>query len=164
MSAAASRPRFSAQGRHILIGAATLVIVAWALGASYVSGRPGVATDGMMLKAEFDTVQGLAVGAPVMLAGLPIGEVAAMAYDPDRRLVSVTLSVDRQAEIPMDSVASVVSEGMFAGKYLRISPGGDFETLGDGDYFEYVQNAVDFETLILKVIQRAEEEREAASD
>lgn len=164
VSAPARRPRLSAEARHIAIGAATLLVVVWALGASYISGRPGAAGDGMALIAEFDTVQGLVVGAPVTLAGLKVGEVAGMAYDSGRRLVSVTLSVDPRVEIPRDSVASIVSEGMFAGKYVRVAPGGDYETLGDGDYFDYVQNSVDFETLILKVIQRAEDERRAEAD
>lgn len=147
--------------RHALIGAVTLIVGIGAIAISYTSGGPGSASDGLTLNAEYRTAEGVGVGSRVTLAGIQVGAVTGMDWDDEEGRVIVRMVVDDTVEIPRDSVAKIASDGMFGSKYIQLSPGGDFEAMAEGDYFEYVQDAVNFEALIEKIVVGAEEARAA---
>lgn len=79
------------------------------------------------LRAEFDNVQGLSVGATVRVAGVIVGQVSAIQVSPNpqERKVIVFLSVERayQPSIKGDSVASIRTLGMLGDKFVEISIG-----------------------------------------
>ena len=74
-------------------------------------------------KAHFSYVEGLNIGSDVKLAGIPIGKVTNLEIDND--LIAVTGFIDRDFDIPKDSIASIRSEGLFGKKSLLINPGFD---------------------------------------
>ena len=74
-------------------------------------------------KAHFSYVEGLDIGADVKLAGIPIGKVTNLKIDND--LIAVTGFIDKNFDIPKDSIASIRSEGLFGKKSLLINPGFD---------------------------------------
>jgi len=148
--------------RHAMLGAIALTVIGWGLAASYVSGRVHAsAPEGLQVYAEYGNAEGVDVGASVVLAGVPIGKVNALSWDDGARRVTVSMVLDSPVEIPADSVAKVASDGMFGAKYIQISPGGDIDGLKSGDYFDYVQDAINFESLMEKVVTQAEERRAA---
>ena len=74
-------------------------------------------------KANFNYVEGLDIGSDVKLAGIPIGKVTNLEIDND--LIAVTGFIDKDFDIPKDSIASIRSEGLFGKKSLLINPGFD---------------------------------------
>jgi phospholipid/cholesterol/gamma-HCH transport system substrate-binding protein len=105
--------------------------------------------DSYRVTARFDNIGGLAVKAPVTLAGVRIGRVTAI--DVDRELYSavVTLEIDTAYDnLPLDTSASILTAGLLGAQYVGLDPGGDIEFLTDGDRIELTQSAVVLENLI----------------
>ncbi len=50
--------------------------------------------------------------------------------------------------MPTDSSANVSSDGLFGGKYLSIVPGGEDETLKNGEEIEHTTGPINLESLI----------------
>ena len=79
------------------------------------------------LITTFNSTEGLAVGAPVRLAGLTVGNVTRISFgrDPKDRRIAMTLSVERrvQERIREDSVASIGTIGLVGDKVLDITVG-----------------------------------------
>ena len=76
-----------------------------------------------LFKAHFSYVEGLDIGSDVKLAGIPIGKVTNLEIEND--LIAVTGFIDKDFDIPRDSIASIRSEGLFGKKSLLINPGFD---------------------------------------
>ena len=145
---------------HILVGAAVVFLAAAYLIYGYVSDRPGqVSGPGYTLHAKFRAIDGVSEGADVLLAGLPIGKVTADTFDPATNNAILSMRIQDEIELPIDSVALIISDSLLGGKFVKIDPGGDLEILADGDEFEYVQDSVIFEELLEKVILAAEASR-----
>jgi phospholipid/cholesterol/gamma-HCH transport system substrate-binding protein len=79
------------------------------------------------LWASFTSTEGLAVGSPVRLAGVTVGNVTKIAFgrDPRERRIAVTITVERrlQDRIREDSVASIGTIGLVGDKVLDITVG-----------------------------------------
>ncbi|HYB73837.1 MAG TPA: MlaD family protein [Candidatus Sulfotelmatobacter sp.] len=108
----------------IFVLAAIILFVAFVL---TIGSQTRVFEGRYALRASFNAIEGLIVGAPVRLAGLSVGHVAHIGFgrDPgDRRLV-VDLSIDRryQDKIREDSVATISTIGLVGDKYVEITVG-----------------------------------------
>jgi phospholipid/cholesterol/gamma-HCH transport system substrate-binding protein len=124
-------------GRHgvaeTLTGALVLVVAVVFLAYAVAhSGR--TAGSGYTLHAQFDHVDGLAVGGDVRIAGVKVGTVT-----------------DEQIN-PKNSGASIVSESLLGGKYISLSPGGDEAVLKPGQTITVTQSSVSLEELLGKFI------------
>jgi phospholipid/cholesterol/gamma-HCH transport system substrate-binding protein len=106
----------------------------------------------MTLRAKFERIDGLAVGADVRLAGVKIGSVTATRIDPQTFQAIVTMSVQPGLKLPRDSSAEIGSDGLIGGKSLAIVPGGDDRLLADGGEFTITQSAASLEQLLGKFI------------
>lgn len=145
---------------HILVGAVATILVAAYLIYGYASDRPGqVSGAGYTVHARFQSIDGISDGSEVLLAGLPIGTVTADTFDTSTNSAIVSMRIRDDIELPIDSIALILSRGMMGGKYIKIEPGGDLDTFADGDEFEYVQNSVILGELLEKVIVAAEANR-----
>jgi phospholipid/cholesterol/gamma-HCH transport system substrate-binding protein len=131
-----------------------LFLLAGILALGYLALRVGnmgsvTGGDSYRVTARFDNIGGLAVKAPVTLAGVRIGRVTAI--DVDRELYSavVTLEIDTAYDnLPLDTSASILTAGLLGAQYVGLDPGGDIEFLTDGDRIELTQSAVVLENLI----------------
>lgn len=151
----------SRSGRFIFAGIALWVAIG-AL-AYYAFSSGGLANRGdYQLKATFDQVDGLAVGAPVQLAGIKIGEVTRMTLDPKTYRPTVTFGIRGSVRLPEDSGALVMSDGLLGGKFVRIEPGSESSFMKPGDRFQFVQDSVIVELLLERIVQGAEARRRAA--
>jgi phospholipid/cholesterol/gamma-HCH transport system substrate-binding protein len=136
---------------EIIAGAAVLLAAAGFLGYALThSGR--AAASGYPLRASFDHIDGLGVGADVKIAGVKVGSVTEASIDPKSFNAMVTLTVQGGLEVPKDSSAEVTSDGLLGGKYLSITPGGDATDLKPGDRIMITSGSVSLEQLLGKFI------------
>jgi len=103
------------------------------------------------VKARFTNIGALSVGAPVKMAGVPIGSVQAVVADPVKLDAEVTLAIDKRFNaIPDDSSAAVFTSGLIGSQYVAIQPGGSPDALKNGDEMILTQSAMQLEDLIGK--------------
>ncbi|MDR2157805.1 MAG: outer membrane lipid asymmetry maintenance protein MlaD [Holosporaceae bacterium] len=114
------------------------------------SGLKGV--DGYLLTAKFDRADGLAEGTDVKVSGIRVGKVVCTSVDPDTFFAVVKFYVSKELKLPKDTSANVSSDGLFGGKYLSLSPGGDDESLKEGDEIANTTGPINLESLIGKFV------------
>lgn len=134
-----------------VMGAIVLIIASFFLVFAYTSSKGGVST-GYPLVANFDRIDGLAVGNDVRISGVKVGRVLSVEIDPKTFLAHVILSVRNGLNLPSDTVAEIVSESLMGGKYIALVPGGDEKLLSAGEEITYTQSSVSFEALIGKYL------------
>jgi phospholipid/cholesterol/gamma-HCH transport system substrate-binding protein len=101
------------------------------------------------LLAEFDNVSGVKKGSTIQVAGVVVGAVDEVALSPDK-VALVHLRLDKGIQVPIDSIASVKSQGIIGDKYIQISLGGDPDVLKEQGMITETESAVDIESLISK--------------
>lgn len=99
---------------------------------------------GYPLTAEFLKVGGLSIGSDVRINGIKVGTVTAQELDNEDYLAKITFSISADTRLPVDSIVSIVSDGLIGDKYVKIEPGKSSEYLKAGDSFK---NVKDFKTL-----------------
>ncbi len=86
-----------------------------------VSKWGGIGEKGYKLTVDFETAAGLEPKASVKMAGVPIGKVEEIQLVGNRaRLV---LRIQEGVRIPLDSVASIQTQGLLGERYVEILPG-----------------------------------------
>lgn len=141
--------------RERMIEVAVGVLVAAGLGALLMLAvrvgnlALGGDSDVYRVTARFDEIGGLKVRAPVSMAGIRIGQVVALDFDPESFEAVATLEIeDRFDRVPIDSSAGIFTAGILGERYVSISPGADEEYLGEGDEIELTSSAMVLERLI----------------
>lgn len=108
------------------------------------------------LTARFENVGSLKVRAPVSMAGVTIGRVESIKFDPDELNAVVTLRLDkRYNKIPDDSDAVIYTSGLLGAQYIGLGPGGSDTYFSDGDEILLTQSAIILEELVGKYLIRA---------
>jgi phospholipid/cholesterol/gamma-HCH transport system substrate-binding protein len=87
---------------------------------------------GYTLSATFSRIGGLTRGSDVRISGIKVGTVVDTRLDPKTYYADVTLSLQAGVTLPADTAASISSEGLLGGKYVRLEPGQAKDRLADG--------------------------------
>jgi len=125
-------------GAFILMGFACAMVLAFA--STNSADRLGGNT--YQVIARFANTGELKARAPVKISGVKVGEVSTLVLDPERFEAVATLRIiERAGALPLDTSAGI---------YVGLTPGGDLETLTDGDEIMLTQSAVVLEQLIGK--------------
>lgn len=136
---------------EILAGFVVLIVaagfLAYALATSGTAGVPGY-----HFTAEFDRIDGLAVGSDVRMAGVKIGTVTDTSIDPKTYLATVDFTVQKDIALPSDSSAAIASQSLLGGKYLALVPGGSETMIKPGGRITVTQGSVSLEDLLGKFI------------
>jgi len=136
-------------GFFVLLGFAALLFLTTQLPTSGL--RLGPTKAGYTITARFENIGDLKTGSPVTMAGVRIGVVQLIKFDPQDYKAVVTMRLDPQYnQIPEDSFASVQTQGLLGGKYVGISPGGSETYLKNGSQIDQTQSAIVLESLINK--------------
>jgi phospholipid/cholesterol/gamma-HCH transport system substrate-binding protein len=136
-------------GLFVLLGLAALAFLTTQLPGTSLKLGSGPAT--YTVTAKFDNIGDLKAGSPVTMAGVTIGRVESIRFDPKDFKAAVTLSIEKQySQIPEDSDASIQTAGLLGGKYIGIGPGGSETFLRDGGQIEFTQSAIVLESLVNK--------------
>lgn len=133
-------------GLFVLAGLAALAYLSINVGGMSYRG-PG----GLVLYASFDEIGGLKTRAPVVIAGVKVGQVDAITLD-DQFRARTTLNLDPSLKLPVDSTVSIVTAGLLGDRYLSIQVGAEPDTLRSGEEFSFTESAVLLERLIGKLI------------
>jgi phospholipid/cholesterol/gamma-HCH transport system substrate-binding protein len=100
------------------------------------------------LMARFDNIGGLKVRAPVKSAGVVVGRIGEIKFDPESYLAVVSMDVDARYKFPRDTFATINTSGLLGEQYVGFEVGGDMEMLNAGDTIKKTQSAVVLEKLI----------------
>ena len=100
------------------------------------------------LEAAFDNTGGLKLRAPVKAAGVVVGRVDRVRFDPKTYRAVVTLSIDQGYPFSKDTIASILTSGLLGEVYIGLDAGGDTQMLADGGVITKTQSAVVLEKLI----------------
>ena len=134
-----------------IAGALVLTVAVYFAGFAY--SRAGVGGgSGYALNATFNSIDGLAVGNDVRIAGVKVGVVSALSLDRTSYDAVVVLSIDRDVAVPEDTAAKIASESLLGGAYVALSIVGSEEMLAPGDEIEETQGAVSLTDLIGQAI------------
>ena len=137
-------------GLFVLLGIAALIFLTTQLPSSGL--KLTAAKTGYHVSANFDNIGDLKVGSPVTMAGVSVGEVESIRFDPKAFQAVVGIRFDNQyKEIPDDSFASIQTQGLLGGKYVGLSPGGSETFLKNGSHIDQTQSAIVLESLINKL-------------
>ncbi|MEJ2059680.1 MAG: outer membrane lipid asymmetry maintenance protein MlaD [Gammaproteobacteria bacterium] len=108
---------------------------------------------GYTVTAEFQNIGGLKVRAPVTMAGVTIGRVTGVNFDPKSFKARVTMNIeDRYNFLPADSQASIYTAGLLGEQYIAIQPGAEDAVLKNGGQIMYTQSAVILEQIVGKIL------------
>ncbi|MHB1358856.1 MAG: outer membrane lipid asymmetry maintenance protein MlaD [Rhodocyclaceae bacterium] len=100
------------------------------------------------LQARFDNIGGLKVRAPVKSAGVVVGRVGEIRFDPESYMALVSMQVDERYQFPRDTFATINTSGLLGEQYVGFEVGGDPDMLKAGDTLKKTQSAVVLEKLI----------------
>ncbi|MFZ2852923.1 MAG: outer membrane lipid asymmetry maintenance protein MlaD [Rhodocyclaceae bacterium] len=131
-------------GFFVVIGIAALLFLALKVGNLSASNFLETYT----LTAKFDNIGGLKVRGPVKSAGVVVGRVSEVSFDPQTYEAVVTLNVDARYRFPKDTFASILTAGLLGEQYIGLDAGGDEKMLNAGDAIAKTQSAVVLEKLI----------------
>ncbi len=90
------------------------------------------AVEGYEVTALFYKIGGLNEGSDVRISGIKVGTVIDHNLDSESFDARVRMSITREVKLPVDTVASIASEGLLGGKYVRLEPGTDKSYIKDG--------------------------------
>ena len=131
-------------GFFVAVGLASLVFLALKVG--NLSGASMSET--YRLEAKFDNIGGLKVRAPIKSAGVVVGRVTEIRFDPANYVAVVGMQVDGRYQFPRDTFATILTSGLLGEQNVGFEVGGETEMLKAGDVIKKTQSAVVLEKLI----------------
>jgi len=136
-----------AVGAFLLLALGSLLVLAFAS----TNRDWGFGNDSYTLKARFTSIGALRPNAPIKIAGVAVGKVADIQVDPVKYDSVVILAINNKfKDLPGDTSAGILTNGLLGESYISLSPGGDPETLKAGDEITYTQPAVDLIQMVGK--------------
>ncbi|MFQ5659159.1 MAG: outer membrane lipid asymmetry maintenance protein MlaD [Gammaproteobacteria bacterium] len=133
-------------GLFMLIGLASISYLAIMLGDINILGK-----NQYEIVARFTSASGLREGAFVEAAGVRVGMVDTIDFDPEDYLAVVTLAIDKDVPIHEDAIASIRTAGIIGDKFVKITPGG-MGYLEPGMEIAETEPSINLEELISKYV------------
>lgn len=138
---------------EIFAGAVVLAVAAGFL--AYATSASGMfSRDGgtYPLHASFRSVDGIRVGSDVRLAGMKVGSISELKFNPETFYADATIQLRKDVLLPDDSAILISSEGLLGGNYVEIQPGGSLDNLAAGGEIEDTQGSVSLVSLLMKFV------------
>jgi phospholipid/cholesterol/gamma-HCH transport system substrate-binding protein len=145
-------------GIFVALGVAALLGLAMKVG-NLTSSNIG---ETYTVSANFENIGGLKPRAPVKSAGVVVGRVADISFDPKTYEAVVRLNVDKRYQFPKDTFANIYTAGLLGEQYIGLEAGGDEVNLANGDKITQTQDAVVLEKMISQFLyNKASESKDA---
>jgi phospholipid/cholesterol/gamma-HCH transport system substrate-binding protein len=145
-----SPSRDLAVGLFVLIGLGAVGYLSLNLGGASFSGNGG-----LELHATFNQIGGLAERAPVRISGVKVGNVTRIELGEDMR-ARVTLDVDAELALPIDSSASIRTAGLLGDQFIELEPGAEDQLLAPGGEIALTESALSIEKLVGSLVHDAD--------
>ncbi|MEN8213260.1 MAG: outer membrane lipid asymmetry maintenance protein MlaD [Pseudomonadota bacterium] len=155
--------RKGSAGIEVMVG---LLVLAGAAALFFLAMRASNFTsfeeqDGYQVRARFDNIGGLKVRSPVTMAGVMIGRVKSIEIDDQTFEAVVTLAIQQQYhQIPEDTYAKILTQGLLGEQYIGLDPGGSEAMLAEGSEIIITQSALVLEDMVGQFIFSKAEEGE----
>jgi phospholipid/cholesterol/gamma-HCH transport system substrate-binding protein len=111
--------------------------------------------DSYELTARFNRIDGISTGSDVRMAGVKVGTVSGITLDPKTYKAIVSFTMKKGIEVPDDSTAQVLTDGLLGGAYIGIMVGGTFDYIPEGGMVEFTRGSVDLLTVLSEVASSA---------
>ena len=134
-------------GIFVIIGIACFTWLAISVAGATFTEQPGYT-----LTARFTSISGLREGAIIEGAGVRIGTVSDIAFDPDSFEAIVSLRINEDVPVQEDAIAAIRTQGIIGEKYVKIIPGGFDDLLTDGMEMYETESAISLEELVSRYI------------
>ena len=132
-------------GIFVVIGIASFTYIAVTIGGARFTQQPGYT-----LTARFTSISGMQAGAIVEAAGVRVGTVSDIKFDPATYEAIVSMRINKDVPVQEDAIAAIRTQGIIGEKFIKISPGGFEELLTDGMEIQETESAVNLEELVSK--------------
>ena len=102
-----------------------------------------------VIRADFDNIGDLKVRAPVTVSGVKVGRVSEIQLDPQTYRAQVLMQIDDgYKDLPVDTSASIFTQGLLGSNYISLSPGFEQQMLQANGRIETTHSALILENLI----------------
>ena len=118
-----------------------------------------ITPEGYLVTARFENSGGLKVKSPVSIAGVRIGRVSNIWFDPETFQSVVELRINTKYNtLPDDTNASIYTAGLLGEQYVSLDPGGSDIYLENGGEIDITQSALVLEEIIGQYLFKDEED------
>jgi phospholipid/cholesterol/gamma-HCH transport system substrate-binding protein len=131
-------------GIFVALGVAALLGLAMKVG-NLTSTKIG---ETYSVNAAFENIGSLKPRAPVKSAGVVVGRVDEITFDPKTYEAIVNIKIDKRFNFPKDTFANIYTAGLLGEQYIGLEAGGDEEDLKNGDKITQTQDAIVLEKMI----------------
>jgi phospholipid/cholesterol/gamma-HCH transport system substrate-binding protein len=135
---------------EIILGISIIILSLFLVIGLYRKGLVETNGEHYKLKAAFERADGINLGNDVLISGVKVGEVLAKELDKNNYNALVTISIQKDIKLPLDSSAEIASANLMGDKYISLVPGAEAELLKDGDTIEFTQSSINLEGLLTK--------------
>lgn len=137
-----------------ILGAVVIIVAGAFLVFALSSTGSSGGGDSYQLTARFNNAVGIEPGSDVRMSGVKVGRVVSMEYDPEKAMAVTRLALSDDIELPEDSDAKIISDGLLGGSFVAVEMGGSMDTLpqdGSGEII-YTRGNVDIVTLFANAL------------
>jgi phospholipid/cholesterol/gamma-HCH transport system substrate-binding protein len=119
-----------------------------------------VSEDSYTITARFENSGGLKIKSPVSAAGVKIGRVIAINFDPKSFESVVKMSINSKYNaLPDDTTASIFTAGLLGEQYVNLDAGGSDTPLKNNGKIEITQSAIILEKALGQFLFKSAEEK-----
>lgn len=138
-------------GLFMVLGLIGLVILAIKIsGLTIQDGR-----DYYTIYADFDNIGSLKTRQPVRIAGVSVGTISSIDLNHEQFTAHVSLSIHKDFQLPIDTQAMIMTEGVLGAQYITLVPGYEMDTMAEGDEIVETHSALILEEAIGKFLFNA---------
>lgn len=141
-------------GRNLIetiMGAVVLAVAAFFLAFAY-NHADLKQVSGYEVSAQFASIGGLEAGSDVRINGIKVGTVARHELDPTTFNAVVRLTIVPEIRLPKDTVATIATEGLLGGKFLKLEPGRSPERIAEGGAITKTKDYKSIEEMVGELI------------
>lgn len=130
-----------------ILGAVVLLIAAIFLLFAYSIADLKI-TSGYEVSADFLKIGGLVRGSDVRISGVNVGTVTGESLDYDSFKARVTMSISADVNLPVDTQAAIVGDGLLGSKYVNLMPGRSQQVIEAGGSIRDTRDYQSLEDLV----------------
>ena len=124
-----------------VMGGVVLIVAVFFVAFAFTSAGVSPVT-GYEVSARFENASGLSPGTDVRMSGVKVGTVTRQSLDPETFSAIVTMTIQSDLQLPLDTSARIIPDGLLGGNFVELEPGGEIDNIEPGGSIEYTQGAI----------------------